>query len=154
MDAADETGTPVVVRIGAPTNGDSAPADSAPADGGGSEDEKLNAAGNRRGMTGNLKRVGRPKGSVNKISKELKELLEPLDTLGIKFILSTMRDQALWKKRPEIVLQTLRLGWEYRHGKPRQPITGGDGGPIDMLMFLQQAAASANGDNGNGSQAS
>ncbi len=82
---------------------------------------------------------GRPKGVPNKINREFKDLLQPLETEGIKKLQKMMKAT----EDPDFLLAAMRFVSEYRHGRPKQPVeaSGPDGGPIpiDWFSFLQKA---------------
>lgn len=90
--------------------------------------------------------LGRPKGVPNRINREFKDLLEPLEKVGVQKLLRFMKKS----EDPDFLLAAMRFVSDYRHGRPKQPVeaSGPGGGPIpvDWFSFLQRAHSYRDGD--------
>ncbi len=84
----------------------------------------MKSSNSRRG--GSRPGAGRPKGARNRVAQELKELLAPLDQMGVKRLEGIIR-----RGSEKHALEGIRLAWEYRHGRPKQQVEHeGDGSLI------------------------
>ncbi len=75
----------------------------------------MKSSNSRRG--GSRPGAGRPKGARNRIAQELKEMLAPLDQMGVKRLEGIIR-----RGSEKHALEGIRLAWEYRHGRPKQQV--------------------------------
>ena len=71
----------------------------------------------KSGKGGTRPGAGRPRGARNTISRQLKEMLAPLDQMGIKRLEGIIR-----RGSDKHALEGIRLAWEYRHGRPKQQV--------------------------------
>ena len=90
------------------------------------------------GQSGNP--AGRTPGTVSKHLKSIRELLSHLDEDNVQVLHKIINDAKNFTDRPWVILDAIRLCWEYAHGKPKQPIVAGngEGQPFDFYMFLQK----------------
>ena len=75
---------------------------------------KLGRGGTRPG-------AGRPIGARNKVTQELKEMLGPLDEIGVERLEKIIRQGS-----DRAALEAVRLAWDFRHGRPKQQVERGD----------------------------
>ncbi len=86
------------------------------------------------GRGGSRPGAGRPLGARNKITQELKEMLAPLDEVGV-----TRLEKIIRHGSDKHALEGIRLAFEYRHGKPPQAQVEcgeGDGSLVDTGAVL------------------
>lgn len=69
------------------------------------------------GRGGSRLGAGRPRGGRNKITQELKEMLAPLDQIGI-----TRLERIIRRGNDKQALEAIRLAWEFRHGRPKAQV--------------------------------
>lgn len=70
----------------------------------------------KSGRGGRRPGAGRPAGrkSIRAINDEFRELLEPLDKIGMAKLAKIITEE----EDPEIVMRAIEIAWSYRHGKP------------------------------------
>lgn len=96
-------------------------------------DESNNAAANFSSHF-EPRKPGRPKGSRNRATKEVREALRT--TLPKA---KTRLRELIQSENPEIAFKAVSLVMAYSYGKPteRRELSGAEGGPVSVLDFLR-----------------
>ena len=88
-----------------------------------------------KGQSGNPK--GKPKGTIS-ITQEIKKQLKKRDPESRKTWLEIYVRRTLVEAIKDPNTQAAKLIWNYVDGLPRQPITGPDGGPIQIDVLSEK----------------
>lgn len=84
---------------------------------------------------------GRPRGASNRVTKQLRDVLDKLATKGKEDLHAARLHQLTMSSDENVAIKALTLSLAYRHGKPTEHLElGGEGGGPVMIRFVDAGA--------------